>query len=163
MSEFPSRRPGRPLKGSAPMSSTDRNVSRLNRLAATEIVAADTIDRLWQLHAELLTAGAAQRAAEVLRIIQKHALGAAAEYTRRGAKYFVRNGPDLLSTDQTEQRQQQIRVLADEIDRLAHELDEAEDTWGSFEDIATRLRGLGFWIDGTLVSDVGRATALRSK
>jgi hypothetical protein len=157
MSDVPPRRPGRPLKGDAPTTSTDRNISRLNRLAATEVMAANTIDRLWKLYGELVSAGVPQRAADVRRIVQKHALGAAAEYTRRSAKFFVRNGPSLLSADQNEQRQREILRLADEIDRL--DLDQVGETvWSNFEDVTTRLRGLGFFIDGALVSDVARAT-----
>jgi hypothetical protein len=70
------------------MSSTERNLRRMSRLAATEVAAEDTTERLWRLHRDLADAELPEWAARLSEIIQIDALKAAAEYTRRTSAFF---------------------------------------------------------------------------
>jgi hypothetical protein len=47
------------------------------------------------------------------------ALAGVANYTRQNSKFFVRNGPRLLTPTETSKRRQRIEALADQIDALA--------------------------------------------
>lgn len=156
----PARQVGRPLKRDAPMSSSERNMRRVARMAATEIAAGDTVEQLWELHRELMSAGQSEWAQRIASVLRTNALRVAAENTRRNSAYFVRSGPSMLSPKETADVQRAISLLADEIDKLVNLRANTSAIYQRFEEILHDLRACGFWIEGGLVSAVARAFAL---
>jgi hypothetical protein len=159
---YPPRRPGRPRKSQQPMSDTERSMRRMGRMAGVALAAEDTIEHLWRLHRELVSAALSRWAERIAQILKTGALKAAAEYARRNSAYFVRNGPEGLSPEETVKKREVISALAGEIDSLAQAVLDGGGDYSEFDQILDRLRASGFWIDISLVSAVARAFTLPS-
>jgi len=85
------------------------------------------------------------------------ALKELAQEIRRHSWAFVRHGPRMLSPSETALREQQIVVLAGEIDKLAEGVPQSKVTYRDVEAILSRLREVGLFADSLLVSNVARA------
>lgn len=142
------------------MTGSERSMRRMGRMAGIELAAEDTIERLWRLHRDLASAGLHTWAERIAQILKIGALKAASEYARRNSAYFVRTGPEALSLEETAQRREAIERLADAIDDLTQAVLDGQGDYPAFEEMLTRLRALGFWVDGALVSAVARAFTL---
>jgi hypothetical protein len=142
------------------MSASERSMRRMGRLASIETAAEDMTERLWLLYRALSDGGLPKWADEVGKILKIRALRTAAEYARRNSAYFVQNGPAALVPAEINNRRQAISFVADRIHDLAQDVANGDGTYLQFEKLREELQGLGFWIDGELVSAVARAFTL---
>jgi hypothetical protein len=85
------------------------------------------------------------------------ALKELAQQIRTDSWAFVREGPKMLHPSEANARQQGIIMLAGEIDKLAVQLLEGKISYSEVDAILLRLRDLGFFPDGLLVSNVARS------
>lgn len=85
------------------------------------------------------------------------ALKAVAEYTQRHSALFVRDGPKLLSPEQTAKQQRRIEAVAKEISALAIPAEQGQATYEQFESLLGELHRLGFFPETSLVSAVAHA------
>lgn len=151
------RKAGRKPIGSESMTSTERNRRRLERLAATAVATEQGANLLMSLHRDLVGAKLYDWADRIAAVCQFIALKAVAEYTRRNAKFFVRNGPSLLSPDANLQHQQHIKALAAKIDVLASETTTRDVTYDEFDAVRMDLQRAGFCPEQSLTSAVAQA------
>lgn len=70
---------------------------------------------------------------------------------------FVRYGPKMLSPSETDARQQEIVVLAAEIEKLAAELPKEPVAFPRVTETLSKLRKLGFFPNELLIENIGRA------
>jgi hypothetical protein len=85
------------------------------------------------------------------------AIRALARDVRDRSKFFVVDGPKMLSPLEARAREQEIVSLATEIDTLAARLPRTNVSYEDVEVILSRLRELGSFPDGLLVNNVARA------
>ncbi len=85
------------------------------------------------------------------------ALKELAQEVRRNSWAFVRQGPAMLSPSVTALRDQKIKELAKEIDRLGDKVPHRKVTYGEVKRVLDRLHELGFFPDQLLISNVARA------
>lgn len=85
------------------------------------------------------------------------ALYAIAQYVARHADIFVRDGAELLTREQTEQRTDAIVDLASELLNLAAGASQGRATYAAFEAVLHRLHDLGFFPPNELVGAVARS------
>lgn len=85
------------------------------------------------------------------------ALKELAQEVRDRSWVFVQDGPRMLSPSEADERKREIVSVADEIDRLAVRVPEGRLSWPDVEQALSKLRKLGHFPDGLLVSNVARA------
>lgn len=84
------------------------------------------------------------------------ALVAVADYIRQHSEMFVRNGPRMLTPNETAKHRQRIEALADQIDTLAAEARDGAAEYRQFETLLGRLHAEGFFPANELVSAVAK-------
>jgi hypothetical protein len=154
--------PGRPLKGVAATTSTERNKQRIDRLAAMEAASGNQKNHLANLTRELADSCLVGWAGSLAQITTVAALEAIAEYTRRNSQFFVTNGAAMLSGEARAARITIIDEAAAALKALAFQCGKEPPAIieGKFLDIINTLHRHGFYPDGSLVSDVGVALNL---
>jgi hypothetical protein len=80
-----------------------------------------------------------------------------AEGVRKGASFFVTNGPTMLTPIARANHEKQIESLADEIDAFADKAREGSADYQEFNAILGRLHAAGLFPDGKLVSASAKA------
>jgi hypothetical protein len=85
------------------------------------------------------------------------ALSALANYVRTYAHLFVQDGPSRLGASDRTRRENDIKALADEIDKLAQQAGNGSVQYQQFEEVLGALHTAGFFPQSKLVSDVAFA------
>jgi len=109
------------------------------------------------MHQTLTAEGAADSAAYLAKVLRSSAIVAVAEYTRKTADFFVQDGPTYFNASEVERQKKQIVEIADNLVILAGS---QEPNYRDFENLLQRLQTLGFFPDGSLVSDAAHAFSL---
>jgi len=152
------RQRGRPAIGEAPMSSTERNRARMNRLLAIEEAWREQMDRAQREHAELVAAGQRETAIYIAKSLRETALRAMSAYLRRAAEFKVWSGPQVPTDDEREVHRRRIELLADSLEQLVVDPFASLD---KFEAIRHDIQRVGAYADQSLVSAVVQAFLLR--
>lgn len=84
-------------------------------------------------------------------------LAALAKYVRTNSNAFVQDGPGRLGPAERTRRENHIKALADEIDKLAKQASNGSVQYQQFEEVLGALHAAGFFPLGGLVGDVARA------
>ncbi len=84
-------------------------------------------------------------------------LAALAAYVKTNARFFVRHGPNMLSTAETSRREQSIQEVASQIDDLAKKAGDQIVHYPEFDRLLGQLHTLGFFPPMEHISDVSRA------
>jgi len=93
--------------------------------------------------------------------VSAEALRAVADYTRKHAELFVRDGPALPTPAAKAQREQAIFRQADALASLADGVAQGRGAYGDFEEILRELHRLGFFPETRLVSAVAHSMLTR--
>jgi hypothetical protein len=85
------------------------------------------------------------------------ALAALAAYVRDHFSLFVQDGPRSLGPAERADREEHIKSLGDEVDKLAKRAADGSVQYQQFEEVLGALHAAGFFPAGGLVGDVARA------
>ena len=85
------------------------------------------------------------------------ALAVLARYVRANPTSFVQDGPRSFGPAERLRRENYIKALADEIDKLAIRAGDGSVQYQQFEEVLGALHAAGFFPLGNLVSDVAKA------
>ena len=91
------------------------------------------------------------------KIDQVPALKAVAEYSRLNADFFVAIVPQVLNAEVRERNIQNIKVLANELDKLAELVVTETVSYKQVDAILREMQKYGFWPDSKLVMKVAKA------
>lgn len=85
------------------------------------------------------------------------ALAALAAYVRAHFALFVQDGPRSFGAAERADREEHIKSLGDEVDKLAKRAADGSVQYQQFEEVLGALHAAGFFPAGGLVGDVARA------